>query len=55
MRSIHLLALPVLLLALSGCGKKGPLYLPQPPQPKTEKPALPAPAAAPAPTQEKQP
>lgn len=55
MRSIHLLALPVLLLALSGCGKKGPLYLPQPPQPKTEKPALPASTAAPAPTQEKQP
>ncbi|MFA7242556.1 MAG: lipoprotein [Sulfuricellaceae bacterium] len=49
MRSIYLLV--VLVLLLHGCGHRGPLYLPQKPQPNTAQPAVPTPA----PSQEKQP
>ncbi len=52
MRPIYLLAL--LALLLPGCGHKGPLYLPQKPQPNTGA-EMRTPPPAPEQPQEKQP
>jgi len=47
-RSILLLPLCVAIAALSGCGNKGPLFMP--PKPTAPAAAKPAPAPAPAPS-----
>lgn len=44
MRTIAIAAATCGMLLLTGCGIKGPLYLPQPPKPVT-KPATPTPGA----------
>ncbi|HJW57411.1 MAG TPA: lipoprotein [Burkholderiaceae bacterium] len=46
---IRLGAAAALLFAVSGCGQKGPLYLPAKPQPVVSAPAAPATQAAPGP------
>lgn len=39
LRTLALLAAALMLLPVTGCGNKGPLYLPQEPAPATQDPA----------------